>query len=258
MIKHIVVLLTLSFLCCFSAIAQNDNAATIFKKATHQLLASNIELELETKETRSKGRVREKRFNVLLGTFGAVEKIRTIVQKPERSKGVTIVINNDPNETGLIEIFTPANGKIRKLKANQRNLALVSDGFGSITSNYATKNQDELIIKLIEKQQISGTTYYKLSVSEKGVDKKEKSEFLIEERTFHIVEIITYDKNDVKKSSTKFSDFETIQNAKGKIQPKSILTKNLKNDTQNEIKILEVTLHPDLKEEDFDIQSLRK
>lgn len=227
-----------------------QDGAIIFKNATDQLLTTNMELSIEIKETRRNGRATEKSFNVLMGKFKDEEKIKTQILKPERAKGVTIVLTQYPETVGLIEIFTPANGKIRKMKATQKNIELV--GSGSLISNYISKNQTELNIRYIEKQDINGKSCYKIEVNDKVNSKNGKAEFLIDEQNHHILEIISYDVNEKKESITMLSDYTALNT---KIHPKRIFTENLKEKTTSEIIILNMTPRNNLKLKDFSIST---
>lgn len=238
------------------AIGQETPEA-IFKKATDQLLVQDMELSIDIKETLRNKRVKEKSFDVLIGKFGTVEKTKMHIQKPQRAKGVTIVVTQNPAETGIIEIFTPANGKTRKLKATPRNLALV--GASSPMSNYTSKNQAELSFTDMGKREINTKTCYMMSVKEKNAGSdKSKAEFLIEENTFHIIQIISYNEKGNKSSITKLSDFQSINGVKNKIQPMLISSKSLEENKSTEIKVLNVKPRPNLTKGDFNIENIQK
>ncbi len=223
-----------------------QNAPAIFKKATSQLLMTDMELIIEVNEIKKNGRVTEKRFQVLIGTFDNEEKIKTKILKPERAKGIAIVLTKYPDKIGLIEIFTPANGKTRKMKATQKNIELV--GSGALISNYISRNQAELNIRYIEKLQIDDKSYHKIEVKDKINNENKKEEFLIEEQTLHISLITTYDSNAKKESITKLSDFKKLGD---KIHPKKISTEDIKNKNTTQIKVLDIKSIQDLKIEDF-------
>jgi len=228
-----------------------QEAQAILKKATDKLLLSNMELSLEVKEIRKNGRVKEKGFDVLLGKFDEGDKIRMYMRKPDRAKGVTIVVTNTPGETGLIEIFTPANGKIRKMKATAKNLALV--GSGGFSSNYLTINPEALDVKILGKEQIEGSSYVRLELEEKQKSEQGKAQLLIEEQTSHIIEIISFTKDNMLKSRTNFSNFQSVPNT-NKIYPRKVITTEQGDSSKTEIEILKVIQRSDVKESDFLLQ----
>ena len=102
-----------------------ENAREVFTRATGQILTENMELILEMNITDKKGRVKEKGYEILVARFGDVEKTRMCFQKPVEAKGTTVIFTEIPDETGLIEVFTPSNGKIRKLQATPENMQMV-------------------------------------------------------------------------------------------------------------------------------------
>jgi len=241
--------IALFLLCAVNGFTQE--AQTIFKKAIDKLLLNNIELSLDVKEIRKNGRVKEKAFDVLLGKFDEVDKIRMYMKKPDRAKGVTIVVTNTPEETGLIEIYTPANGKVRKMKATAKNLALV--GSGGFSSKYLTISPEALEVKIIGKEHIEGESYIKLEILEKQKPAQGKAQLLVEEQTFHIIRIVSYDTDNTPKSKTDFSDFQFVSGT-NKIYPRKIITTETGDSSKTEIKILQVIQRADVKESDFFLQ----
>ena len=250
-------MLKLNFVVCFfafylSALGQN-NAAEIFGKAADQLLTQNLELSLEIKEIASNGRSRDKQYDVLIANFGGTEKTKTVVQQPTKLKGITIVITSFPDAQGLIEIFTPANGKIRKMKATSKNMDLVNSGVS--ISNYTSKDRNQLSFALKGNEEFEGKSCYKLQVNDVSDLENGKTEYLIEEETYRILKIITFNKDGTEKSITTYSDFQAIGQLKGKIQPMFMVNKDLKKAKHNEIKVLKIIARPDLKEENFIIET---
>ncbi len=109
-----------------------------------------MELSVDVKETDTKGRIKEKSYEVLMAKFGEVEKTRMTIQKPDRAKGITIIFTHLPDEMGIIEVYTPANGKTRKMYATPANIARVGSNFQ--LSNYAPTDQNESNCILLGKQ----------------------------------------------------------------------------------------------------------
>ena len=229
-----------------------DDAKMILKKAIDKLLTMNIEMSMDVKETDTKGRVKEKSFNVLMAKFGDVEKTRMTMQKPDRAKGITIIFTHLPDEIGIIEVYTPANGKSRKMKATPQNMARVGSNFS--LSNYASADYDEISCKLLGKQQLDSMSCYQLEIMEESDSIVFKAEFMVEESNFHIVQIISYDADDNKASITKLSDFQPIIGTKNKIQPMLILAEDIESNTHTRMQVLNISTRTDLKEEDFSIQ----
>lgn len=239
----------LFLLCTVTGFAQDAQA--ILKKATNKLLLRDMELSLEVKEIRKNGRAKEKEFDVLMGTFKDVDKIRMLMQKPDRAKGVTIVVTNTSGKTGLIEILTPANGKVRKMKATAKNMALV--GAGGFSSNYLTIDPEALDVKKLGTEEVDRKSYITLEVQEKLQPENGKARLLIDERTFHITQIISFNADSTQKSQTNFYDFQSVEGTT-KVYPYKVVTTEAGNSSKTEIKILKVSQRVDIKESDFVLQ----
>ena len=229
-----------------------NNAGDIFEKAANQLLTENLELSLEIKEIASNGKFKEKQYNVLIGKSEGIERTKTVVQHPPKLKGITIVITDYPEETGLIEIFTPANGKIRKMKATSKNMELVNSGVS--ISNYTSKDRSQLTFDFKGTEEFDGKSCYKLQVIDNLDLENGKTLYFIEKNTYRILKIIAFNKDGTEKSITTYSDFQAIGQLKGKTQPMFMVNKDLNKAKHNEIKILKINPRPDLKEENFTIE----
>jgi outer membrane lipoprotein-sorting protein len=231
--------------------AQDDPKA-IFTRAVDQLMTSQMGLSMDIVITDEKGRVKEKAYDILMAQFGEVEKTRMVMQKPERAKGITMVITNVPDQTGVIEVYTPANGKTRKMKATPENMARAGSNF--ILSSYTSYDSDELSFTLAEMQEVDGKRCYTLHLMNSQSSGGKKAEFLVEESTYHIVRILFFDDDGNNTTTTTLSDYQAIEGLKGKIQPMLIETDDKKEHTRTRMQIVQVASRPDLKEEDFTIQ----
>ena len=119
-----------------------DDPKVIFNRALDQMMTDHMELSMDIATTDDKGRTKEKAYDILMANFGEVEKTKMIMQKPERAVGITVVITNTPGETGVIEVFTPANGKVRKMRATPENMDQV--GSNLILSSLTSLNRENL------------------------------------------------------------------------------------------------------------------
>ena len=228
-----------------------DDPKMIFTRALDQMMTDHMELSMDIETTDAKGRIKEKAYDILMAKFGEVEKTRMVMQKPERAIGITVVITNTPGETGVIEVFTPANGKVRKMKATPENMDQV--GSNLILSSLTSLNRDDLSYALEEMQEVNGKNCYTLQVKDNSDPKGMNGEFLVEEGTYHLVRILLFDDKGVNSSITTLSDFQAIAGVKGKIQAMQIDAEDVKQNTQTRMHVLQVSSRPDLKEEDFAI-----
>lgn len=241
-------------LCCQMLFSQNE-AEIIFQEATAKLLMSNMEMEIDQQITDKKGRVKEKSFNVIWAKFDEEEMMKMTMLAPERAAGIIILLTKSPDEEGIIEIFTPANGKTRKMIATPKNMAMVGSDFS--VSNYSDVKIEDLDIVLMDDKQIEDKDYSKLEIRKKGSKNDGKAELLVEKESLQIAEVHTYDRNGTKSTISGFSDYQPIKGTQNKWQPMSIVTEDLENNKKVEIHIKKVKILEKISKSDFafDIKS---
>lgn len=228
-----------------------DEARDVFTKATNQLLSENMELSMEMSITDKKGRVKIKAYDILVGSFGDVQMTKMSFQKPVQAKGTTVIFTQKPDETGLIEVFTPSNGKIRKLQATPDNMKMV--GSEAQFTNVAQQNPDELEFIMLPVQEIDGERCYTIEVKGKESEGKARGELLIEIASNRIRQITVYNAEGIKTSFVQLSDFQTVDGYSGKMQPMKIVTEDFENQKVTDMRILNVTYRPNLSEADFQL-----
>ena len=226
-----------------------DNPKTIFNRAVNQVMTDRMELSMDIAVTDQKGRIKEKAYDILVAKFGEVEYTRTVMQKPERARGVTVVITTIPDETGVIEVYTPANGKVRKMQATPENMERVGSNF--TLTGYASYNLENLDYASEGQQELNGKKCHTLHISDRSDSKGKKAEFLVEESTSQIVQIRFFDEQGNNTNITSLSDYQPIPGVEGKIQPMQIKVEDLVENTQTKIQVNQLTFRPELKEVDF-------
>jgi hypothetical protein len=226
-----------------------DDAREIFTRATDQMLTQNMEIVMEMDITDKKGRTKEKGYEILMANLGDVEKTKMSFQKPEQAKGTTVIITKRPGETGLIEVYTPANGKTRKLKATADNMNMV--GSEAQITNMTARDPDELAFLFLPPQEVNGKSCYTVVVKDKDFKDQARGELAIEMDSYRIVQIAVFDMYGKQTSLVKLSDFQAVQGAGKKIQPRRIITEDLKNQKTTDMRVLKVASRTDLTEEDF-------
>ena len=242
-------ILIILYLSINTALSGQENAEMIFNKATEQLVSENMELVIEMNITDSKGRVKEKGFNILSAKFGEIEKMKVIWQKPKRAKGTSIIITTPPTGLGLIEVYTPSNGKIRKMKATSKNMELMGSDFN--ITNMRVNKSDELIYSLLDKENVNDRSCFKIEVKDEQEVGDSKGELLIEETTYRIVQVTIFDDLGNKSSISKLSEFQEVEGINNKTQAMRILTENFENKKITDIRVLKMTYKPNLNENDF-------
>ena len=204
-------------------------------------------MELDIKDKR--GRIKEKGFEVLVGTFGEVQKTKMSWQKPEAAKGTTVIFTELPDETGLIEVYTPSNGKIRKLKATPENMKMV--GSEAQMTSMTSRDPEELKFTDLPARKVEGTPCFNIEVKDKENTDQARGELLIEKETYRILQISVFDKNGKQTSLVTLSDFQPVEGHKTKVQPMRIITEDYENKKQTDMRVLKVASRTDLTEEDF-------
>jgi hypothetical protein len=251
MMKNTIKLLQLTglFLFISNTLWGQENAKEIFTRASDQLLSENMELRMEMQVKDKRGRVKEKGYEILMARFGEVEKTRMSWEKPEQARGTTVVFTERPGETGLIEVYTPSNGKIRKLKATEGNMQLV--GAEAQLTSITAQDPDELSFKLLDPRQVEGKEHYFLEVKNKDSQDQARGELLIEKDSYRIVEIAVFDRTGDQTSTVKLSDFQLVDGHQNKIQPMRIVTEDIKNQKFTDMRVLKIAARADLSEKDF-------
>ena len=233
------------------SIQGQEQARKIFTQATSQLLSENMELSLDINITDKKGRIKEKGYDILVASFGDVQKTKMSFQKPVQAKGTTVIFTQQPDETGLIEVFTPSNGKIRKLQATPDNMKMV--GSEAQITNVTRQDPDELEFIMLPIQELEGIRCYTIEVKGKESSSKARGELVIEIDKNRIRQITVYNDEGTKTSFVQLSDFQPVEGFSGKMQPMKIVTEDFENQKVTEMKILKVVSRPDLSEADFQL-----
>jgi len=244
------IILSLSLLIA-ETLAGQDDAREVFTRATDQMLTENMELVMEMEAKDKKGRIKEKGYEILMASFGDVDKTKMTWQKPEQAKGTTVIFTERPGEIGLIEVYTPSNGKIRKIKASQENKDMV--GSEALITSIAAQDPDELAFMFLSPQEANGKSCYTLVVKNKDFKDQARGELLVEMDSYRIVQISVFDMYGTQTSLVKLSDFQPVEGVRNKIQPRRIVSEDLRNQTITDIRVLKVLPRTDLSEKDFQL-----
>lgn len=235
----------------FSAqfVTAQDTAKEIFLKATEALTTDNIEMVMAIDVTDDKGRLKAKELTVLMATFGEEEKTKVIWQKPERAKGTTIIITELPGETGTIEVFTPSNGKTRKLKATDANMKMMGTGFNM--TSFANYNPEELIYKMLSDTTVNNISCYQIEVSGAATKDNSSAVLVIVKDSNFIVQATRFNEKNEAISQTQLSDYKKMNGEPTKMYPMRIVTADYENNKDIFIRIINVGAKKDLTKSAF-------
>jgi hypothetical protein len=242
------IILSFSLLISVSLWGQDD-AREIFTRATDQLLTKNMELAMEMDVKDKKGRVKEKGYEILMASFGDVDKTKMSWLKPVQAKGTTVIFTERPGETGLIEVYTPSNGKTRKLKASSDNKDRI--GSEAMFTSITAQDPDELAFMFLPPQEVEGKNCYTIVVKDKDFKDQARGELMIEMETYRIVQISVFDMYGKQTGFVKLSDFQSIDGSGKKIYPMHIIFEDLEGQKTTDMRVLKIASRTDLSEEDF-------
>lgn len=98
-----------------------------------------------------------------------------------QAKGTTVIFTERPGEIGLIEVYTPSNGKTRKLKASPDNMDMVCSEvmFTRITA----QDPDELAFMFLPSKEVEGKSCYTVVIKDKDFKDQVRGELMIEMET---------------------------------------------------------------------------
>ena len=226
-----------------------DDAKEVFTRATDLMLTENMELVMEMEVKDKKGRIKEKGYQILMASFGEVDKMKMTWQKPLQAKGTTVIFTEKPGEIGLIEVYTPSNGKTRKIKASEENKAMV--GSEAMITNITAQDPDELAFMFLPPQEFNGKNCYTVVVKSNDFKDQARGELLVEQDSYHIVQISVFDMYGNQTSLVNLSDFQPVEGAQGKTQPRRIVSEDLKEKKVTDMRVVKVAPRNDLSEEDF-------
>ena len=243
-------LIIFSFTILFSvSLFGQDDARDVFTRATDQMLTENMELVMEMEAKDKKGRIKEKGYEILMASFGDVDKTKMTWQKPVQAKGTTVIFTERPGEVGLIEVYTPSNGKTRKIKASPENKDMV--GSETMITSLTAQDPDELAFMFLPPQDVDGKSCHTVVVKDKGFKDQARGELLIEMDSYRVVQIAVFDMYGKQTSLVKLSDFQLVEGTRNKIQPRRIISEDLKNQKVTDMRVLKVVPRTDLSEADF-------
>lgn len=237
------------FLFSANSVTAQDNAKEIFLKATEILTKENIEMSMAIDVTDAKGRLKAKELTVLLAKFGEEEKTKVIWKKPERAKGTTIIITETPGQIGIIEVFTPSNGKTRKLKATDANMKMMGSEFSM--TNFTNYNVDELNFELLSDTLINTHSCYQIRVSGTITKDNSSAVLVISKKSKFILHSTRYNEKQKALSHTEFFDYKKINGNANKMYPRRIVTKDFENNKDIVIRVIDVSEKTDVTKSAF-------
>lgn len=243
------ILIVSLFLLSAKSIIAQDKAKDIFLKATNVLSTENIEMAMAIDVTDDKGQLKAKELTVLMGKFGDEEKTKVVWQQPERAKGTTIIISQPPGETGTVEVYTPSNGKTRKLKATDSNMKMIGSEFSMMS--FANYKPDELKYELLSDTIINKISCHQIKVVGTAAKDISGAVLVIRKDTNYIIQATRFGENHKSLYLTQLSDYKKVDGEPTKMYPTKIVTTDYENNKDIVIRITDVKAKKDLTKSAF-------
>ncbi len=238
------------FLFIAGNISAQDSAKETFLKATSVLTTENVEMIMAIDATDNKGRVKSKELTVWMAKFDAVDKTKVVFEKPERAKGTTIIITEEPGQIGVIEVFTPSNGKTRKLRATDSNMKMMGADFNM--AGFANYNAAELNFEMRGDTIIGGAECNRIEVS--GNAKNHTSALIVIDKESNLIlQTTRFDEKHKPLSFTQLFEYQKVDGDPGKMYPMHIETESYDNNKEVSIRIMEMNIITDLSESIFQL-----
>ena len=113
------------------------------------------------------------------------------------------------------------------------------------------RDPNELAFMFLPPQEVDGKNCYTVVVKDKDFKDQARGELAIEMDSYRIVQISVFDMYGKQTSLVKLSDFQAVEGAGKKIQPRRIISEDLRNQKTTDMRVLKVASRKDLSEEDF-------
>ncbi len=225
------------------------SAQEIFEKAKDQVLSKNFEMGMDITTTDKKGRVKEKTIRVLMAKIDDIDKTKVSWMKPERAKGTTVVITGSDEDKGIIEVYTPSNGKTRKMKASSANMKMIGSEFSM--SNFNSEDSESLNYALLKEEVINNRTCYLIKVTSETAKAESRGQLWIEKSSFKIIQIKVFNAGGKNTRLVKLDNYQSVNETENKIQAMHIINEDYENKKTTEMHVTEILSRNNLTSKDF-------
>jgi len=232
----------------------NDNvdAKKLFEDSKLKLSLKNIHLVLDLETSDGKGNSKTKTLAVYFAEFGEQKIVKIEFVAPENIAGTKIITTNYPNKKGIIEIYMPATGKIRKIRASQNNLKIM--GSKIPINQFSTVLEAEVKYKLLEKEVLNGVECHKIKVQTPN-GKGEYGIAFVSVKKGYLLRIEKYNMQNKLVGLTELSDYIKVDYSNLKVYPRGIRVKNLKTGESSNMRVFSVNYLGKVDIEDFKLSS---
>lgn len=202
----------------------NSEARKIFEESRQKMTLRNVSMVLDLISADRHGNTKSRTLAVTIAELGSRKKVLIEFTAPESVRGTKIVTTYDTTRKGIIEIYTPATGRIQKLRASRRNLKVM--GSKIPISRIGQTIDLNFNFSQLGTTQVEGTTCYKIRLQKTG--KKEYLIAYISTAERYLLRLEKYDMNDQLTSVTVMSGYFRVNGAGSKVYPRHIIIRDLK------------------------------
>lgn len=225
------------------------SAKDIFDRTKEQMLSTNFEMQMDIKTVDKKSRVKKKTVHVLMAKMDQQQKTKVTWLKPERANGTTVVISDLNKDEGTIEVYTPSNGKSRKMKATPANMKMVGSEFSM--TGFQAQESERLKHEYIGMELLTDRNCNVIEVRSETAKGESRGVLWIEEGTFKLLQVKVYGSKGKLKQLVELSDHKTIPETADKIQAMHIVNTDYENKKSIELDIISIAHKTDFSHEDF-------
>ena len=245
--KKIVLLMSFAIAVFYVAASNKTEAKKMFESSKQKMSLKNVSMVLDLETFDKKGNRKAKTLAVSFAEFDQQKKVLIEFIAPEIVTGTKIVTTDYSNQKGLIEIYTPATGRVQKIKANQRNLKIM--GSKIPISQFSSSVELNFNFTHLGEEQLNGVNCHKIKMQKTG--KKEYMVAFVSADNEYLLQIQKFDLHNKLLSITELSDYIAVNSSNAKVYPQKISIVNLKTGEKSNMKVREVNLLSKVNIDDF-------
>ncbi len=251
--KNTILLISIMFAAINISASSNSEAKKMFESCKQKMSFKNVSMVLNLETFDKKGNKKTKTLTVSFAEFDKQKKVLIEFTSPELITGTKIVTTDYSNQKGLIEIYSPATGRVQKIKANQHNLKIM--GSKIPISQFSSSVESDFSYTHLGEELVNGVECHKIKMQKP--DEKEYMYVFISTVSEYLLLIQKYDAHNKMVSVTEFSDYFNVNNTNKKVYPQKIGIVNLKTGEKTNMEVLEINILDKVSLDDFKLETAK-
>ncbi|MCF6357198.1 MAG: outer membrane lipoprotein-sorting protein [Draconibacterium sp.] len=249
--KKTILLITVVIIVLHVSASSNSEAKKIFESCKQKMSFKNVSMILDLETFDKRGNKKTKEMTVSFAEFDRQKKVLIEFTSPELITGTKIVTTDYSNQKGIIEIYSPATGRVQKIKANQHNLKIM--GSKIPISQFSWLDESGFSFTSLGNEQFNGVNCHKIKIEKSG--EKEYTIAFISAVNEYLLRIQKYDRNGQIISITELSDYFNVNGASKKVYPQKISIANIKTGEKTNMEVHEVNILSKVSIDDFTLEA---